>query len=229
MYDYEDKPGNRKLSKQRCLEMDWGNRKEITAWEIAWCLLEYPEIRDRANTLHEERKGPITKEIIAQRLERIKISKSLAFDREKQNIISEYPDLDLDSVKTRGQLQYVVGLITDDDLREVVKFVLNEHTPRDTKRYDEHYKSYIDHLHYAYDIHKEYYKSFRETDKEAIEIVDHLFEKLIDLGLPKPLTVTEVKREMFVKYALEELLKTNLSVTSAKKLAKQITKIHFSR
>ena len=39
-YEYEE-VGKRKLSKQRCLGMDWSNQKEITAWEIAYCIEEY--------------------------------------------------------------------------------------------------------------------------------------------------------------------------------------------
>ena len=55
MWGEADIVGTRKLAKQRCLDMDWSNTKEITAIELAWCICEYnldtnkvPEIRQEA-------------------------------------------------------------------------------------------------------------------------------------------------------------------------------------
>ena len=58
-YEY-DESGTRELSRVRCKTMDWTNKKEISAWEIAYCICTH---KLSLNDIPEKRKESVQKEI----------------------------------------------------------------------------------------------------------------------------------------------------------------------
>ncbi len=225
-WEEEEKVGNRELPKQRCLDMDWSNPKEITAWEIARCLIEY-NLNFSGQTVSRKRSKQIATEIISQRQKNIKISRQQNLETEKESFANEYLKIDISSCKKIEQIDIVRLLLEDESLREIASFLHNDFTPRDTQHYYDDLKSYIGHLEDAQTIHGKYLKNI--NDKEAVETVEYHFKKIIDLGLPKPFTVPEVKTDIFKNICQNLLEKAGLAPTPAEKLSKQITKIHFTR
>ena len=60
MWTDEEKVGKRLLQKQRCLDMNWCNSKEITIWELARCINQY---NIDINHVPEEKLASVKKEI----------------------------------------------------------------------------------------------------------------------------------------------------------------------
>ncbi len=223
----EDIVGTRKLPRQRCLDMHWSNSKEITAWEIAWCIHNHDGIDIRTKQLSEERRASVQKQldILEKSADREQVLDTLA--QKKNELEAQYDELDLTSCQTLRQVECVQNLIENQHFNELSDYVNSDFLQRDTQHYPDDLKSYNDHLQYALDIHRQYTQSFQ--DSEAIATVEYFFQKLIDLGLPKPFTKKEIKADIFENTCQSSLEKAGLKPTPAKKLSKQITKIHFSR
>ena len=223
----EDIVGTRKLPRQRCLDMHWSNSKEITAWEIAWCIHNHDGIDIRTKQLSEERRASVQKQldILEKSADREQVLDTLA--QKKNELEAQYDELDLTSCQNLPQVKCVKDLIENQYFNELSDYVNSDFAQRNTKRYNEDLKSYNDHLKYALHIHRQYNQNFQ--DPEAVENVEYFFQKLIDLGLPKPFTKKEIKTDIFENRCQSLLEKTGLDPTPAKKLSKQITKIHFTR
>lgn len=73
-----DDPGIRKLSKDRCEEIDWSNKKEITAYEIAYCIVQYELTID---TVQGKRRTSVEKEVS-------KLKKAIEKESKKKRIES---------------------------------------------------------------------------------------------------------------------------------------------
>jgi phenylalanyl-tRNA synthetase alpha subunit len=223
----QDIVGKRTLSSQRCIDMDWNNAKEITAWEIAWCIHNHDGIDINTKQLPEKRQASIQKQLnsLQELADRQQTLYTLA--QKKNELEEQYHELDLTSCKTLEQVECVQSLIEDQNLNELSNFIKNDFTQRDTQHYPGDLKSYNDHLQKALTIHRQYNHNFQ--DSEAIETVEYFFQQLIDLGLPKPFTKKEIQKNIYAKSYQSSLEGAGLSPTPAIKLSKQITKIHFPR
>lgn len=120
MWGDEDKHGKRELQIQRCLEMDWNNPKEITIWEIAWCINQYDDINITSKNLTKNRQSSIKKKIDKILQDRIKKQKEEEAIEEKQKLIAkiaaivciepldkftcELLDIDFDETDTHTQI-----------------------------------------------------------------------------------------------------------------------------
>lgn len=86
MIEYDEPVGNRKIRKITCEKLDWSNVKEITSYEIAYCIYTY---NLSMKNLPEERRKLVEKEIY--KLDKIQDEKN---NREQIESIlfSEEPD-----------------------------------------------------------------------------------------------------------------------------------------
>ena len=92
--DHEsDTVGKRKLAKQRCLDMCWSDVKEITAWEIAWCINQYPDINITSKPLMENRKNSIENRINKMVQAKIKKEKKAQEKEKKKRLIEKIDDI----------------------------------------------------------------------------------------------------------------------------------------
>ena len=223
----EDKAATRELAKQRCLDMDWGDAKEITSWEIAWCIHNHDGINIRTKQLSEERQFSVQKQLdnLQVSAHREEILKTLT--QAKKDLEDQYEGLDLTSCQNLQQVACIKNLVESQEYNELSDYVYTDFTQRDTQHYPDDLKSYNNHLQDALKIHRQYNQNFE--DGEAVETVEYFFHKLIDLGLPKPFTAKEIKTDIFENTCQSSLEKAGLKPTPAKKLSKQITKIHFPR
>jgi len=227
MWESEDRVGKRELSRLRCRDMDWSNAKEITAWEIAWCIHNHDGIDIRTKQLSEERQSSVQKQLdsLQKLANEERILNTLI--QEKNELEEQYEELDLTSCQNLTQVKCVKNLIEGKEYNKLSDYVNTDFTQRNTKRYNEDLKSYNNHLQDALNLHRQYNQNFE--DREAVETVEYFFQKLIDLGLPKPFTKKEIETKIFENTCQSSLEKAGLKPTPAKKLSKQITKIHFSR
>ena len=74
--------GKRKLPEHRCLDMKWQDVKEITAWEIAWCIDQYEKVNISMQDLTEKRKSAIEK--ILKKISQENIKKEKEEEKLKQ-------------------------------------------------------------------------------------------------------------------------------------------------
>ena len=223
-WEEEDMAGTRELPSQRCLDMDWSNAKEITAWEIAWCIFNN-NIDFTAQKISEERKKEVEKQYIILKEEGNKQRISERVQELKDNIHEKHAELNLDACKTPTQVKCVNSLLSDTNTKKFVSYIKGDFIARDSQNYSSHALSYQNNLEAAYAIHKQYADNF--TDREAAETVDFLFKQLLDLGLPRPFTEEEAKKTIITKSFYNALTRKGLATTPANKLAKQLTKIHF--
>lgn len=68
MWGAEDKIGSRHLQKQRCKDMNWSNKKEITAKEIAYCIHTY---KIKINNAPRDRRKAIIQQLKILRPDKI--------------------------------------------------------------------------------------------------------------------------------------------------------------
>ncbi len=218
MWDEHDKVGKRKLTKQSCLEMDWNNKKEITVWEIAYCIQEYhlPTTKvpsKRLDTVEKQCKTLFRNKLIIEKKKRI--------DTRKEQLLNTCPTLYLDGCKEFKQLAKVNALLQPSNITVLYSEVNNKFTPRDTQHYDDDKIAYFGYLN---KIKKLLTKYAAEKDEPGIKI-----NELLELGFPEPMTQKELKNKFLTHNLFLQLKSVGLSNNAAKKLSKQISDYHFPR
>ena len=113
------KPGKRILNKKSYKDMDWNNKKEITAWEIAYCIYTFSDI-----TIKEVPEGRLisVKNVLKKRNEDIQGEKKKEYSEKQKQIKSElaiYKHID-DGTTFGKDSDEVVGYFLDSKLFKTV-------------------------------------------------------------------------------------------------------------
>ena len=218
MYYEFDEVGRRKLSKQGCLGMNWSNQKEITAWEIAYCIEAYNLPLENVPTVRLEKVQKNCKKIFRGKLID---EKNKRINKRKDKLLETCETLYLDGCKEFNQLDIVKRLLEKNTITEQYKEVNNKFTPRDTKHYNDDKKSYLGHLNKAKESLAKYNS---EKDEPGIQI-----DILIKIGFPEPMTEIEFRNKFLIHNIELQLCNSKISKDASKKLAKQIADYHFPR
>ncbi len=241
MWDFEyDQPGKRILPKKSYTDMDWGNKKEISAWEMAYCIYTFANI-----TIKKVPEGrlPSVKKVLKKRNDKIQKEKTKKrkqkenkkeYAQKQEQIKSElaiYKHIDNGTVFGK-QTNEVVGYFLDSHLFKTVAeastamselMICNEHVTkkmldddfkyRDTKTYDRDKKRML----VAIRQIKHIYIKLGGKKEDFIRAMKYL-------PIPKYSTPT-FKKDLDLQR--EHIMTTFLSIgvekTRAKKIAKAIT------
>lgn len=218
MWGEHDKAGKRKLPKQRCLEMDWNDKQEISAWEIAYCIQEYhlPTTKvpsNRLDAVEKHSRSIFRTKLINEKNKRIETI--------KEHLHDICPTLYLDGCKEFKQLVIVEDLLKPSNITEWYSEVKSKFNPRDTKHYNDDKAAYFEYLNKAKSLLTKY-----DSDKNEPGIK---IDELIELGFPEPMTQKEFRDKILIHNIILQLEGVGLSKTAAKKLSKQISDYHFPR
>ena len=198
MWEDEDIVGKRKLQKQRCLHMQWSNAKEITAWELAYCIHEHGI---DINMIPESRLKRVSEELakLKQEQEPMLIKTVLADSA-----------LNPDLFHTLVEAEFALSELSSYWNQEMIKIEEYDHT-------------YKDNNHSRDD--KRLQESFKKVRQQYVALggIGADFDKLV-ASLPKPNKRT-LKQDVNDKRSDIEVLFTSIGVspTRAKKIAIAIT------
>lgn len=195
-----------RYSIQQCYDKDWKNPKEISNEEIAHCIYKH--------NLPQENVPIERKEGVAKALKKLKVeAKKDELDQSINDAIKLYPEIDFNLCQNKEQI-----IIIEESLKQwkpIAKKLLMGVTPRDTKHYSQIKTAYQNHLVEARNLLQKY-----EPNSESP--VFELFDQLLDIGLPEPMTQMEMKQQIFIDNIYNNLINCSLSKTTATTLSKQI-------
>ena len=224
-WEEEDKAGTRELQSQRCLDMDWNIKKEITAWEMAYCIHHHDLNIDR---VPEDRLQVVAKEIVKLQKEEKEEKEE---KQERKAIESElarykYPDngngkffkrrefveyyIDPDLFKTSLEAEVAMDELSHYYSKEATKTSEYNHEYRNAK-----YSRKIRHLQEAMDKVGQQYANLGGSESE-------FYKYITQIPLPEKGTLkedTSKHREVIQ----EQLTDIGVSPTRANKIAKAIT------
>lgn len=129
-------------------------------------------------------------------------------------------------IKTVEQKELIQELLdaNNESLVNCKRWLENEKNHRNTKRYNDTLKRYLDLLNKAKEMMLTAYTP--DSSKENKDIHLRMFEELIELELPKPMSKKEFT-DYFVKIHSRKLQNEGLSNSNAEAVSKEIFNYHF--